>query len=107
MPQTTPTRSLFVTNFTPVPRYDYRVGVPNAGFWEELLNTDAAVYGGSNLGNLGGVESEAAPWHGREQSVRLTLPPLAVVALRLRQTTRFPAARDGAKGVQHGDVARD
>ncbi len=73
---------LFVTNFTPVPRYEYRVGVPTAGFWEEALNTDAAIYGGSNLGNLGGVESEPVAWHGREHSVRLTLPPLSVIALR-------------------------
>ncbi len=69
-------------NFTPVPRYTYRVGVPRAGRWREVLNTDAAEYGGGGLGNLGGVDAEAVPFHGRAQSLRLLLPPLAVVALR-------------------------
>jgi 1,4-alpha-glucan branching enzyme len=96
---------LFVTNFTPVPRYEYRVGVPSAGFWEEALNTDAAIYGGSNLGNLGGVESEPVAWHGREQSVQLTLPPLSVLALRPRRPNRLPPSREG-KG-QQGEGAAD
>jgi 1,4-alpha-glucan branching enzyme len=73
---------LFVGNFTPVPHYGYRVGVPSPGYWEEVLNTDAAGYGGSNVGNLGGVESEPVPMHGRAQSLALTLPPLAMIALR-------------------------
>ncbi|MGK9166424.1 1,4-alpha-glucan branching protein GlgB [Inquilinus limosus] len=70
---------LAVSNFTPVPRRDYRIGVPFGGRWLERLNTDAAVYGGSGMGNLGSVEAEASPWHGRPHSVRLTLPPLATV----------------------------
>ncbi len=69
-------------NFTPVPRWAYRVGVPRAGFWRELLNTDAAEYGGSGQGNLGGAHTGPVPFHGREQSLALNLPPLAVVVLK-------------------------
>jgi 1,4-alpha-glucan branching enzyme len=68
-----------VCNFTPVPRPGYRIGVPLPGFYRELVNTDAAVYGGSGVGNLGGVEAEAQPWHGREYSIPVTAPPLGVV----------------------------
>jgi 1,4-alpha-glucan branching enzyme len=73
---------LCVCNFTPVPRVGYRVGVPVAGFYAEVLNTDGAVYGGSNLGNAGGVMSEPLPWHGQPHSVVLTLPPLGTLWLR-------------------------
>jgi 1,4-alpha-glucan branching enzyme len=73
---------LCVCNFTPVPRQRYRVGVPLGAFYAELLNTDSAVYGGSNLGNAGGVQSEPTPWHGQPHSVLLTLPPLAAVWFR-------------------------
>jgi 1,4-alpha-glucan branching enzyme len=73
---------LCVFNFTPVPRPDYRVGVPVGGFWEEALNGDATIYGGSGWGNLGGVEAEDEPWHGRTHSLHLALPPLAAVFLR-------------------------
>lgn len=71
-----------VLNFTPVPRFGYRVGLPGPGFWRELLNSDAAVYGGSNLGNRGGVQAEPVPWHGLLWSAPLTLPPLAGLVLR-------------------------
>ena len=71
-----------VCNFTSVPRHHYRVGVSRPGFYAELLNTDSAIYGGSNLGNLGGVSSEPVPWHGRPHSILVTLPPLAAVWLR-------------------------
>jgi 1,4-alpha-glucan branching enzyme len=71
---------LVACNFTPVVREGYRVGVPIAGGWRERLNSDAPTYGGSGVGNLGRVVSEPVAWHGREQSVRLTLPPLAMVA---------------------------
>jgi 1,4-alpha-glucan branching enzyme len=74
---------LVACNFTPVPRENYRVGVPGDGFWEELLNSDAVDYGGSGMGNKGGVMAEPVPSHGREFSVVLTLPPLATVFLRL------------------------
>jgi 1,4-alpha-glucan branching enzyme len=73
-----------VCNFTPMVRTDYRVAVPKAGFYEEVLNTDAAIYGGSNVGNVGGVESEPIPWLGRDHSLKLTLPPLAALYFRLR-----------------------
>jgi 1,4-alpha-glucan branching enzyme len=71
-----------VCNFTPVPRLDYRFGVPLAGGWRELLNTDAAYYGGSNLGNGGWVDTVARESHGQAQSLQLTLPPLATLVLR-------------------------
>ena len=70
---------MFACNFTPVPRHGYRVGVPLAGTWREALNSDAPLYGGSGVGNMGRIESEAMPWHGRAQSALLTLPPLGVV----------------------------
>jgi len=69
---------LVACNCTPVPRHNYRVGVPQGGFWRELLNSDAAPYGGSGQGNLGGVEAAPIPAHGRSHSLMLTLPPLAV-----------------------------
>lgn len=74
---------LIACNFTPVPRYNYRLGVPTAGFWKEILNSDAGEYGGSNLGNFGGVNADEIPCHGHDFSVSLTLPPLAVVFFKL------------------------
>ena len=71
-----------VCNFTPVVRYGYRIGVPAADEYEEVLNTDSARYGGSNVGNLGRVRVDATASHGREQSITLTLPPLAAVYFR-------------------------
>ena len=73
--------ALVVCNFTPVPRFGYRIGVPNAGYWHELLNTDAGLYGGSNLGNGGGVHAEHHPSHDLSASLVLTLPPLATLVL--------------------------
>jgi len=70
---------LIVCNFTPVPRIGYRIGVPNGGFWREILNSDAREYGGSGLGNMGGMEAEPVPAHGRGFSLNLTLPPLGVL----------------------------
>jgi 1,4-alpha-glucan branching enzyme len=70
---------LVVCHFTPVPRENYLVGVPAPGFWRERLNTDAAAYGGSGRGNLGGVEASPHPAHGRYHSLSLTLPPLAAL----------------------------
>ncbi|MEZ5292322.1 MAG: 1,4-alpha-glucan branching protein GlgB [Vicinamibacterales bacterium] len=72
---------LFVCNFTPVPRPDELVGVPVGGYWRELLNSDAHEYGGSGLGNAGGVTAEAEGHHGRPHRVRLTVPPLGMVVL--------------------------
>ena len=73
--------ALIVCNFTPVPRYGYRLGVPQGGAWREVLNTDAAVYGGSNVGNGGSLHAEVAPSHGLPASLPLTLPPLATLIL--------------------------
>ena len=69
-------------NMTPVPRNNYKLGVPAAGFYSEILNTDAAIYGGSNLGNAGGVYSQTGASHGREQFISVTLPPLALLVLK-------------------------
>ena len=73
---------LAVGNFTPVPRERYRLGVPRGGLWRELLNSDAEAYGGSNVGNAGGVQAEEIAAHGRPFSVELVLPPLAMVFLK-------------------------
>jgi 1,4-alpha-glucan branching enzyme len=73
----------FVINATPVVRYDYRLGVPESGFYHELINTDAETYGGSNIGNFGGVQTQDVPWMGREYSILIHLPPLAVLAFKL------------------------
>ncbi len=72
---------LFAFNFTPVPRENYRIGVPQEGVWRERLNSDAETYGGSGTGNLSGVESTPVLYHGRPASVVLTLPPLGMVVL--------------------------
>jgi 1,4-alpha-glucan branching enzyme len=71
-----------VCNFTPVPRQGYRLGVPREGYWHELLNTDSRHYGGTGMGNLGGVSAENVPVHGRPYSLSLTIPPLAAVFLK-------------------------
>jgi 1,4-alpha-glucan branching enzyme len=71
-----------VCNFTPLVREGYRIGVPCGGYYAELLNTDGACYGGSNVGNLGGVTAQSQPMHGMPFSLSLTLPPLATLILR-------------------------
>jgi 1,4-alpha-glucan branching enzyme len=78
----TATLILVVCNFTPVPRHNYRVGVPRGGFWREVFNSDAQEYGGGNMGNVGGVEAAPVPLHGRTHSLTITLPPLSVVFFR-------------------------
>jgi 1,4-alpha-glucan branching enzyme len=70
-----------VANFSGEPHHNYRVGLPAPGRWQEVINTDAAVYGGSGVGNLGSVEATSEPWHGRPASAALTLPPLGVLWL--------------------------
>ncbi len=77
-------------NFTPVPRHNYLVGVPRSGYWSEILNSDAEEYGGSGLGNLGGVEAAPVPNHGRPYSINLTLPPLGVVVLKAQPIGQRP-----------------
>ena len=71
-----------ICNLTPVPRTDYRVGVPLGGLYKEILNSDSELYGGSNMGNPGEIFAEALPWHGRPCSLSLILPPLSVIILR-------------------------
>ncbi|HPN89032.1 MAG TPA: 1,4-alpha-glucan branching protein GlgB [Candidatus Omnitrophota bacterium] len=73
---------LVVCNFTPVVRYNYRVGVPRGGYWKELLNSDSIIYGGSGVGNLGGVNADRTHYNGRHHSLSLTLPPLGVIFLQ-------------------------
>ena len=73
---------IVILNATPVVREGYRIGVPQPGFYSEILNTDAATYGGSNVGNLGGQNASNQPSQGRAQSLCLTLPPLAAVFLK-------------------------
>jgi 1,4-alpha-glucan branching enzyme len=70
-----------VMNLAPIPREGYRLGLPRAGRWREVLNTDAEMYGGTNTGNLGGVVTEDMPWHNQQQSAAVTLPPLGVLYL--------------------------
>ncbi len=77
--KSTGSQVLVVCNFTPVPRYGYSLGVPFPGYWRELLNSDAREYGGSGHGNMGGVEAEPAPIHGKDYSLSLVLPPLSVL----------------------------
>jgi 1,4-alpha-glucan branching enzyme len=72
-------RVVVACNFTPVPRHHYRIGVSQAGRYREILNTDSAWYGGSDLGNDGAVETRTIPAHGRPFSLSITLPPLACV----------------------------
>ena len=73
---------LFVCNFTPVVRANYRVGVPQHGLWNEILNSDAPLYGGSGQGNFGGLQAAPLPIHGQSFSLNMTLPPLAVLVFR-------------------------
>jgi len=73
---------LVVTNFTPMPRRNFLVGVPQRGIWREILNSDAREYGGSGWGNLGSVESAPVGVHGRLDALNLNLPPLATLFLR-------------------------
>jgi 1,4-alpha-glucan branching enzyme len=88
---------LVVCNFTPVPRLNYRIGVPRAGFWREVLNSDAGNYGGSGYGNLGGAEASPLPAHGRYHSLSLILPPLAVLFFRWEA---YPPRTRGASGME-------
>jgi 1,4-alpha-glucan branching enzyme len=87
---------IIACNFTPVTHYDYRVGVPVPGVYDEIMNTDADLYQGSGVGNFGQVEALKQSWHGREYCLKLTLPPLAVVMLRPQKTTVLAMASTGA-----------
>jgi 1,4-alpha-glucan branching enzyme len=76
------TEVLIVCNFTPVPRHNYRIGVPQGGLWNELLNSDTKYYGGSGMGNAGGLNAAPVPSHGAMWSLNLTLPPLGMLFLK-------------------------
>jgi len=71
-----------ILNLTPVTRRDYRIGLPSAGAWRELLNSDAAIYGGANIGNFGGVGAENYAVHNQAQSAAFTLPPLSALIFK-------------------------
>jgi 1,4-alpha-glucan branching enzyme len=73
---------LVVCNFTPVPRTNFRVGAPRGGYWKEIFNSVACVYGGTGQGNFGGVEAAPLPWHGQTHMLTLSLPPLGAVAFK-------------------------
>ena len=73
---------LFAVNATPVPRHAYRVGAPGEGWYEEILNTDAGIYGGGNIGNWGGMHADPIPWQGRSHCLCLTLPPLSTIGFK-------------------------
>ena len=75
-------RVIVLINFTPIPRHNYKVGVPAAGYYIERLNTDSSLYGGSNLGNVGGVYSQPGQCHGESQFISVTLPPLGMLVLK-------------------------
>ena len=74
---------VIVLNFTPVVREEFRIGVPKAGYYREAFNTDADIYGGSNVGNKGGMYSEPVAAHGFKNSLSITLPPLAMTVFRI------------------------
>jgi alpha-1,4-glucan:alpha-1,4-glucan 6-glycosyltransferase/4-alpha-glucanotransferase len=98
--------TVIVLSFTPVPRHDYRVGVPRGGRWAERLNSDATAYGGSGLGNGGGVEAEAVPAHDQPWSLRLVLPPLSALFLHQPGPPAPPATgqpADGTGAARQGD----
>ena len=73
--------AMFVGNFSPVPRENYRIGLPRSGRWKEIVNSDATTYGGSGVGNLGGIDAEDEGWHGQPFSAPVTLPPLGAIWL--------------------------
>jgi len=74
---------VFVCNFTPVPRTQYKIGVPEPGYYREILNSDSSMFGGSNMGNEGGVTAQPVPSHGRPHNISITVPPLAVLIFEL------------------------
>jgi 1,4-alpha-glucan branching enzyme len=84
-------------NFTPVPRHNYMIGVPAGGYWKEIFNSDAGEYGGSSMGNFGGVEARHHSSHGRSHTLSLTLPPLSVVILKPAEKQEHSAKKPRSK----------
>ncbi|MEQ8674258.1 MAG: 1,4-alpha-glucan branching protein GlgB [Aggregatilineales bacterium] len=74
---------IIAANFTPVPHYNYRIGVPKLGMYQEVLNSDSSFYGGGNVGNAGSVVAETLPWRDWQQSMSITVPPLGIVVFKL------------------------
>ncbi|HVT17648.1 MAG TPA: 1,4-alpha-glucan branching protein GlgB [Thermoanaerobaculia bacterium] len=96
-PAAPPPPIVVVFNFTPIPRTNYRIGVPEGGFWQEILNSDGAHYGGSGQGNFGGVEASPLPLHGRTHSLTLTLPPLGALFLEPRRAGSAQRSKSAGK----------
>jgi 1,4-alpha-glucan branching enzyme len=92
----------FIINATPVVREAYRVGVSGEGWWEEMINTDAQTYGGTNVGNYGGQYAEAIPWQGKSHSLLLRLPPLALVGFKRKVETAAKRTAPGEKADLEG-----
>jgi 1,4-alpha-glucan branching enzyme len=88
---------VFIFNLTPVPRGPYRIGVPRGGFYQELLNTDSAHYDGTGMGNLGGIEAEAVPFHLRHFSIEMTIPPLCGLVFKPEADADIDAASNMKK----------
>ena len=95
---------VFIVNATPVVRENYRVGVPGEGWYEEVLNTDAGTYGGSNIGNYGGQHAEWIGWQGKSHSLQLKLPPLAMIGFK-RCVLNLPAPQDHQSEIPNGFLA--
>ncbi|MFL6568169.1 MAG: alpha amylase C-terminal domain-containing protein, partial [Chthoniobacterales bacterium] len=76
---------VFVVNATPQVLHGYRIGVPEAGFYREIINTDGETYGGTNVGNMGGLEAAQQEWQGRRYSLQVEVPPLATIAFKLER----------------------
>jgi 1,4-alpha-glucan branching enzyme len=91
---------LVACNFTPVPRHNYRVGVPWGGSWRERLNSDAGIYGGSGVGNQGEAEAVPMSYHGQPFSLSLTLPPLSVVFFECSRGVSVAPGAGGGAGIE-------
>jgi hypothetical protein len=98
---------LVVLNFTPVARFRYRLGVPWAGFWTEVLNSDALEYAGGGLGNLGGAQAEREPKHGRPMSLSLTIPGLTALFFKAPPPPpRTPSSNSAAVALSEEEALR-
>jgi 1,4-alpha-glucan branching enzyme len=97
---------IIICNFTPETRFGYRVGVPEQGFWKELINSDGKEYGGSGQGNFGGKKTDMVKSHGFPQSLSLTLPPLGVLFLK-KEADKLEVLSDGAKALDEQNAASE
>jgi 1,4-alpha-glucan branching enzyme len=95
---------LVACNFTSVPRHNYRIGVPRGARWQEILNSDATLYGGSGQGNLGGLAAAPISWHGRTHLLNATLPPLAIVVFKPTVTVEASDVRNQESGIRSRPV---